>query len=224
MEEDFYPFEFEYVSSYKRPKYDVFGDVWDQVVGLAQKNNDDSAEFHVLQHGMAAVDRPLVVWVHPGDACEFDTDDEEVKAYSFDFQEGMAEELLGMGQCDVVVLHRFSSEYAFENERRVDGGYYEAMAQVVQDERVSHLYGDDLDAASTWLLENMAVHGRPRVFLTGAWSHPDDGCVAAIGQALHAAGVTNMEVSPSSPSEPGSIENVWQPPAPEVAKKKAPGL
>lgn len=217
------PFEFEYVSSYSRPQYDVFGDLWEKVLEMARRD-DDGAEFMVLQEGEVSVDRPLVLWIHPGDACEFDADDEEIRDFSFECQGGMAEELLSMGECDIVVLHRVSSDYAFENARRVDAGCYEAMAQLINDERTTHLYGDDLNADSAWVLEHMRTHNRPRVFLTGAWSDPVYGCVAAVGQALHAAGVTNMDVSQSSPSEPGSTENVWQPPAPEATKKKAPGL
>lgn len=131
----------------------------------------------------------------------------------------MGQELKQFGVCDVVVLHRYSSQFAFETPKRVSEDYFQAMAQCMADQRATMLFGDDLEAASAWLLEHLAPRERPEVFLTGAWSHPKYGCVAAVGKALHVAGVDRLRVSLSSPSDPGEATNVWQPPIPNTMPK-----
>lgn len=179
----------------------------------------DGMALAVLQAGQVTPGLPLILWVHPGDACESDHPDEGVGERSYALQGGMGEELLAMGACDLVVLHRLSSRFAFEDSQRVETPYYEAMVQAM-DGRVTHLYGDDLDAAAAWVLEHLAPHGRPDVLLTGAWSHPTHGCVAAVGQALETAGVAPLRVSQHSPSDPGSVAQVWQPAAPASSRPR----
>lgn len=191
---------------------------WQAVSDLADAyEEDDSMDFKVVHVGTVTPSLPLVIWVHPGDACESDCDDEDIEEASKDLQHQMGRELEQFGPCDVVVLHRFSSQFAFESSNGVADTYHQAMCETLVDPRATHLFGDDLESASAWLLEHMAIQGRPDILLTGAWSDPEHGCVSAVGQALHAAGATTLHVSHFSPSEPGDSSNVWQPPAPEPA-------
>jgi hypothetical protein len=189
--------------------------LWAAVLECAAQ--EEEIDFAVLHQGEVDPTLPLVIWVHPGDACESDHDDRDVRDISIDLQHQMGRELLQFGPCNAVVLHRVSSEYAFEENYRVADNYHRAMCEALVDERVTHLFGDDLNAASAWLIEHMATQQRPEIFLTGAWSHPEYGCVAAVGQALHAAGTQRLHLSYSSPSDPGDCSEVWQPPAPELA-------
>lgn len=198
-------------------------DTWQAVVALAEASDDDDAPgLAVVHKGQVTSGLPLVLWIHPGDACESDCDDEDIAEASIGLQHEMGRELEQFGPCDVVVLHRFSSQFAFEYGNRVADTYHQAMCESLVDPRVTHLFGEDLTAASEWLLEHLALNQRPQILLTGAWSHPEHGCVAAVGQALHAAGIAPLQVSWFSPSEPGEASNVWQPPAPEphVAPKR----
>lgn len=157
--------------------------------------------------------RPLLIWVHPGDAVDdreaFDT--REGYERSVSHQRQMAVEIMDrMSDHQVVVLHRFSSDWAFE-KKRAQPTYREAMAAVTQDPTTVVLFGDDLPEVSDWLLAHQNVLGRPSVFMTGAWSDPEYGCVTTVGKGLEAGGVRGIQLSAWSPSEPGSVKGQWQP-------------
>jgi hypothetical protein len=213
-------FRFEFNSVYDYSQSNM-GDtpVWEKIVALAE-NEEDEPDFEILETGSNSNDRPLVIWVHPGDACEHDCDDQEIAEASFDLQQGMGNELIGFSECDLVVLHRVSSQYAFEAWHRVHPTYYTAMSQAMEGPGATHLYGDDLEKASAWIIGHMDLMGHPDILLTGAWSHPEHGCVAVVGQALHAASAPGVRLSRSSPSEPGDDSNIWQPETPVAKPKK----
>lgn len=154
--------------------------------------------------------RPLLVWVHPGDACESDHPRASIQEQAWALEERMGKEILErLPTHRVVVVHRTSSAFAFEpHAHRVAPAYANAMATVCQDPTTASLWGDDLDALAGWIADRRGA--APGAFLTGAWNHPDHGCVSAVGQALLAQGWP-VTVSPHSPSEPGSVNNAWRP-------------
>ena len=163
--------------------------------------------------------RPLLVWVHPGDACEDDSPDTRIRRRSVELQAAMAAEIFERLETHrVIVIQRESSIYAFAPwTSRVAFQYALAMGQCLSDSGTAQTWGDDLAAASAWILENKAE--ARQVFLTGAWRHPDWGCVTAVGQTLQAAGLA-VEVSSSSPSEPGVVKGGWKPEASERPRRK----
>lgn len=189
--------------------------------------DDDSADFHVL-HPPAADTRPLLIWVHPGDAIEDeegfeagvrsldgdedeDEDEENLYQNSLDFQVQMAREIMARKDThQVIVLHRMSSQWAFD-EGHAEFDYQEALQHIEDLPTTVHLFGDDLDAAAAWIIEHMHTLCRPEVFMTGAYNDPEHGCVSAVGQAIEHAGTVDLKVSCWSPSEPGSMANGWRP-------------
>lgn len=173
---------------------------------------EESGDFSVLASPPPDA-RPLLIWVHPGDAVDdreaFDT--REGYERSLSHQRQMAAEIMDrMSGHQVVVLHRFSSDWAFE-KKRAQPEYREAMTAVMQEPTTVVLFGDELPEVSDWLLAHQNVPARPSVFMTGAWSDPEYGCVTAVGKGLEAGGVRGIQLSTWSPSEPGSIEGQWQP-------------
>lgn len=201
---------------------DVSQSSWRSAYDALMAEDDDSADFQVLnQHN--ADTRSLLIWVHPGDAiedeesfetCDTTTDDEdEENLYqnSCDFQVHMAREILARKNThQVIVLHRISSQWAFD-EGHAEFDYQNAMQQIEDLATTVHLFGDDLDKAAAWIIEHMHTPLRPAVFLTGAYNDVEHGCVAAIGQAIGQAGCVDLKVSSWSPSEPGSMAGGWRP-------------
>lgn len=178
-----------------------------------REEEDDASTFVVDRHVATPEDaRPWLVWVHPGDACEIDSPDADTQVRARLLEEQMGEEVLAMLDSHrVFVIHRQSSVFAFEPwEERTHPAYAEAMGRCLADEATTLLWGDDLAAASTWLLEQRGP--ADTVFLTGAWRHREWGCVTAVGEALVAGGMA-AEVSAHSPSEPGTTVDGWTPAA-----------
>lgn len=173
--------------------------------------DDDGAVFHVLQPGTFDTSKPLIVLVHPGDACESDHPSEALQTRAWGYQMKMGAELLEerFEGCDVIVLHRFSSRFAFENGYEVDQDYLRALAKFHQDPKTCVLFGDDLEEASQWIIDQAKTTDRPCVFFSGAWSNKDNGCVTFVGKAIQAAGA-NIEVSAFSPANPGTMANAWR--------------
>jgi hypothetical protein len=174
--------------------------------------DEEGFDFEVLKAAPRS-DRPLLIWIHPGDAIEdreaFDRREDYENTRQF--QARMAEEIEDLVLThQVVVLHRESSGYAFDQEHAYPE-YADALAMVEELSTTVLLYGDDLDQVSAWLIAELGANQRPQVFMTGAWSDPQHGCVAIVGQALDRAGAPVLRVSSWSPSEPGSIADVWQP-------------
>lgn len=186
----------------------------------AYDDGDDGESFHVLHHPGSEDSRPLLIWVHPGDAIEdadsFDPvdpdseDGEDLYRNSLQCQGGMAQEVMDrMATHQVVVLHRYSSQWAFDFQKATPD-YERAMLKAEEQPGTVILFGDDLEAAGSWLVQKMNTTKR-EVFLTGAYSDPRLGCVAAIGKAIEAAGCSSIQMSSWSPSEPGSRSGAWKP-------------
>lgn len=154
--------------------------------------------------------RPLLIWVHPGDACESDFPDADIREASFRLQEEMGQEILERLETHrIVVIQRQSTAFAFEPEEwRMADPYLDAMGRILDREDTTWLWGDDLEKASSWILERRAQ--APEAFLTGAWSHPEWGCVTAVGEGLLEANLP-VKISPFSPSEPGTTLGAWRP-------------
>lgn len=211
---------------------------WRPAYNRCLKNDDDSADFHVLS-APAATDQPLLIWIHPGDAVEaedafdrpelsghqvdededeFEDDIEDEYQNSLDFQNKMASEIYDKAAThQVIILHRQSDDWAFTRGYATHD-YKQAMIDVEDLPSTVHLYGDDLKAASAWIIENMNTPTRPDIFMTGAYSDPKDGCMAFVGQEIEKSGVINMQATWSSPSSPGSSASGWHPkkkPVPE---------
>lgn len=185
---------------------------------LAQRDDND---FLVLRVPDAvAPSKPLYILIHPGDAvqkhddlesCEDDVH-EQIFEYSQSCQSTMGSELLGLDTdvWDVAILHRQSTAYTFCNQVDIDDDYYDAIHQLNADENAAILYGDDLDAASTFLLDTMRAKDRPLVVIAGAWSHVNGGCVELVGKRLDAAGVA-LKSSRGTCISPDGAEEEWLP-------------
>ena len=73
------------------------------------------------------------------------------------------------------------------------------------------LYGDDLDAAGQWNIQNLQVAKRPHIYLAGAYSCPETGCLTHIGRQIErVVGPEKITVSAHSPPENGP-GNAWRP-------------
>lgn len=180
---------------------------------------DDGGGFRVLSPEVVRDLRPVLLWIHPGDAVEdagafaCTEGGEDLHQNSRDFQDAMGEAACGqIGKRQTVILHRLSDGYAFDDEM-AEAVYQEAMEKACAEASTLHLFGDDLDAAADWLIANLGgadgIAGLP-IYMIGAYSHPEHGCLAHVGQRLEAAGA-QVEVHPCSPSEPGSCADAWVP-------------
>ena len=208
------------------------GEAWKTALDEAiDKDEAGGGGFRVLSSATARDTRPVLLWVHPGDAVEdqsvFDDSEtgEELYRNSRDFQDEMGDfACRRLGASQVVILHRASDRYAFEDEE-AEPVYQEAMEKACGDASTLHLFGDDLDAAARWLVEHLG-EGRDvdglAVCLIGAYGHSEHGCLAFIGQRLGAAGA-GVKVHPCVPSGPGAREGAWQPNRQAVADTAQPG-
>jgi hypothetical protein len=164
--------------------------------------------------------RELLAIVHPGDCLQSrggwrtlpESDYRDVFAYSMEMQSCMGPQAIALMQsgADVILLHRSSCEQFAEvapdwNEdpqewvstgcRWID----ETFAKAINLARVNGttLYGNHIDSAVEWMIENCAIKGRPRIVLMGAYAAKDWGCVTAVGQGLErVVGSDRITVSP----------------------------
>lgn len=154
---------------------------------------DDAPGFEVLRRAPAPCrpDMPLVVFVHPGDAlcaphCWVDTQAyRRARNRSIGKQVHMAIEVFSWLQngADAVVLHRGScSQLAVGPNDWIDGYYIQAIDKAR--DRGTVLFGDDLDAAGAWVLQELHIESRPAILVTGAFATPKDGCVTEIARQL----------------------------------------
>ena len=58
------------------------------------EEDDEGMQFLVLEDDGVRDDRPIALWIHPGDACEHDHPEDEVRENAADFEHYMGEELL----------------------------------------------------------------------------------------------------------------------------------
>ena len=170
---------------------------------------DDQEEygFHVLAHDRAMLDpsRSLAVIVHPGDMIELGHDQA-----ALDRQEGLAEEMRAFqaDTWDVVFLHRMSCSQFATGHRTIVAPRLADRVRALR-AKASILYGDDLDAAVQWLVENASLRARPGLFFGGAYGDAQHGCVTYM-----AAGVARFTAAPIAFSRhiPTPSGTCWVPP------------
>lgn len=195
--------------------------LWHRMAQFAEDHPDDG--FLVMAEPVEPdVRRPLLVMVHPGDAVQSREDvahcpsADVVLAYAAECQTGMAEEirdLLDQG-ADVVVLHRYSSGYAFASRMGVEPCYMDVL-EAAHESGAAILYGDDLGAAADWIILHSLAAGRADILVTGAWADAEYGCVAAVASALADVGAP-VRLSDHSPISPDGSGTRWHPAAREV--------
>ncbi|MCE6958717.1 hypothetical protein LAZ40_06610 [Cereibacter sphaeroides] len=166
--------------------------------------SDDSAEFHVLhdpvRNGEPSPD--LVIVIHPGDLVEPGFDRGALAR-----QKGLAAELAARSGQDFLVLHRNScSQFGTGRLPSV----HPALKKALQDgwKRGVILHGDDLEAASAWIVSHMALDRRREIFLGGAYGDAEDGCLAFVGKAIEAAAPGRIVLSAHIPCPGG---DPWTP-------------
>jgi hypothetical protein len=188
----------------------------DAIEKIRDVEQDENCQLHVL-HERTDMDpsRPLIVLVHPGDA------NEDGMTSAFDLMQSMGAELLQRLHVDVdcIAVHRFSSDLVLNFRKRIPDEYVMATLDVT--ERGSALYSDCLADVAAWIIERYEVASRPEVFMSGAYSGKDDGCITAIGLRLQDVGA-NVVVSEYAPAEPGSAVGRWDPA--ETATSAAPSI
>jgi hypothetical protein len=203
-------------------------DVW-STLAVLDRAGDEVPDLAPWRRGPAGPEqasrRPLLVIVHPGDAIEaewrgYGCHGGDVLRQSMACQDGMGAEIRALldDGWDAAVLHRRSCGqfHSGKGARHVSGVLRAALEGVHR--RGAVLYGDDTDAAVTWLDGHMGLRQRPAIHLTGAYADPGTGCVTATGQGivaiLHGCGAA-AEVTVSASAYPGPGQTaIWQPPGP----------
>ena len=180
----------------------------------------EADEFHVVCQNISQFQsglRPKLLIVHPGDAIERACDwndratGEKVASLAMSNQAGMADEILAkLPTHDAIVLHRMSSMYLEQSD--VHSNYRDALDQCEAVGVV--LYGDDLETAAKWMLNNvpgMKVEG-VSVFMTGAYADEEYGCITAVGKALLEANPElTVIVSEHAPTDNWGSLSRWMP-------------
>lgn len=177
-------------------------DIWPRIATLWE---DDASAFEVLRPGPEPRhEKILLLLIHPGDAVEAEGS-ENVIGYSNACQDGMSEEILALVEdgADTAVLHRLSSHYSIGGTMECTEGYRDAIDAIHASGAV--LYGDDLDEAASWVERNLMASRRPAVVMSGAWAHPEWGCITHIAQRLEALGA-RVSLSPHASICPGGPE------------------
>ena len=153
--------------------------------------SDDSMEFRVIQDALEtfSAERPLMIIIHPGDMIELDRIEEVL-----DLQEGLAGEMSVRPDHDLVILHRNScSQIGNVGADRCTWGFADQFE--ADWPRAMILHGDDLDAAGAWMIENLALEGRPEIFMGGAYGDPEDGCLTHVGQMIETVAAGKIVLS-----------------------------
>ncbi len=185
---------------------------------IRRHGRSEMASFHVLRHNPCRPELPLVVIVHPGDMLEDGAgysreDGMRVREFSRQNQIGTAKEIAQWRTlpAEVIVINRSScSQFVQQYRRHVTPELEKEMKTVWKSETV--LFGDDLDKVSAWMLENMALHNRPHVYLAGAYSDPEYGCLTEIGRPIAALiGADRVTVSEFSPASNDPKAARWDP-------------
>lgn len=156
--------------------------------------------------------------VHPGDMLEdgygySPEDREKVRAFSHQNQTGTAKEIAQWRSlpAEVIVINRSScTQFVQQRRGHVSPELEAEMKTIWRSDTV--LFGDDLDKVSAWMLEHMALHNRPHVYLAGAYSDPEYGCLTAIGQPIvRLIGKDKVTVSEFSPADADAKSKRWSP-------------
>jgi hypothetical protein len=196
---------------------------WEKSVRSAYKKECDflfctapSNEFDVL--------RPLLIIVHPGDAVEdgvgFSNKEDAfaVKEFGQKNTRAMALEIDHLlDNSDVIILHRQSTidvmmKYSLTRMTEADKLVHPYQFSCLKASELGVvLYGDDLDAASQWIIRSINVVDRPSIFMTGAYACENFGCITSIGKSLEKFGCTNITVSQHAPTDNSNYSPRWVP-------------
>lgn len=168
----------------------------------------DGTRWAVLDHdkGRHNAARPLAIIVHPGDMCNalYGWDDVERESNRWGKQnvEGLGQEMGSLRRegADFVIIHRGScSQFSNGGSLNTDE-FMEELAYAWHHGTV--LFTDDLDRAIHWMVENLHIEKRPKIFLGGAYSDFDHGCLTKIGRAVErVAGTDKIDVSDYTPAD-----------------------
>lgn len=177
----------------------------------------EAASFHVLRHQPCRPSLPLVIIIHPGDMLEdgygYSIEDRaKVREFSQQNQLGTAKEIAEWRSlpAEVLVLNRSScTQFTARDAAYVLPQLAAEMKTAWRSDTI--LFGDDLDAANAWIKANMKLEERPRIYMAGAYSDPDYGCLTYVGKAIVAA-VGADKVSVSKHAHPGASPGPsWDP-------------
>jgi hypothetical protein len=191
-------------------------------IGAALRRLENSEiDFCVIRHSpeLHNANLPLLLLIHPGDLIQitdmYDPPAQRNALAAFWRYTGCGtrDELASfrMQGFDFCVLHRSScAQFPSFSKYRVIG---RTLWQEIKrgHARGAVLYGDDLEAASEWVIEHLGISERPRIHLAGAYSDPSNGCLTAVGQSLEKViEPGRITVSEFSPPENGP-GIVWRP-------------
>lgn len=164
-----------------------------------------------------------MIIVHPGDAIEDGIGFEgESRHQVIDFGRtnalGMAAEIVErFATHDTVIIHRQSSLDTF---MRADFAQFRQAEQdilpytkacIKASEIGTVLYGDDLEAIGQWISAALWVDQRPGIFMTGAYSDAEHGCITIIRKLLQRAGAREITVSQHAPTDNSNHAPRWVP-------------
>jgi hypothetical protein len=178
----------------------------------------EAASFHVLRHNPCRPELPLVVIVHPGDMLETGQgysaeEGQQVREFSRRNQIGTAREIAQWRSlpAEVIVINRSScTQFVQQYRRHVTPEMEAEMKTVWRSDTV--LFGDDLDAVNVWMAEHMALQNRPHVYMAGAYSDPEYGCLTYIGRPIaKLIGADKVTVSEYSPPSASPDDPRWDP-------------
>lgn len=114
---------------------------------------------------------------------------------------------------DFVVLHRESSTQWPDNLHRPSRKAVWAEFQA-NHKRGTMLFGDSLEKAARWMINNLHIAARPHVYMLGAYSDPEYGCLTSVGKefakVLSPEKITVSEFSPVS-DDPEEQHKAWRP-------------
>lgn len=157
----------------------------------------ERSDFSLLRVGAPAFEGRLLVVVHPGDITEVDCSPDQ-RDLSEECQLHVAE-LLETWQGPVAILHRHSCMEFAERSGRAMGELTEALWSHWRQADAMLAYGDDLTTFTEMLLRRAA--GCSEIFVTGAYIHPEHGCVNVVAEGLR-MGHRNVRIDPEGYYEP----------------------
>lgn len=184
---------------------------------IRQLGKSDEMSFDVIHHDASrhSPERPLVVLIHPGDMIEDPrgwerNDYRSVGHFSKANQRGTALDLQTWRKAgaDAVVLHRSSCE-------QFDKGYGKEEDFKLEIKTTwktgSVVFGDDLEKAVAWMVQNLHIADRPHIYMAGAYADPETGCLSYVADQFEAI-VGSDRITVSDYAYPGNAPGkVWRP-------------
>jgi hypothetical protein len=185
---------------------------------LNDYDHDDAPGFEILRHAEDRHDklRPLMIVVHPGDMMETDDGwgdrEQGRKAIAFSKRNiaGTTREIAAAHKknYDILIIHRPSCSQIV-NGQMGDDFHAEIL---IGWKRGSVVFGDDLAEVVKWIVANLHIEDRPMIYMAGAYSDPEYGCLTYVGRALEKiVGPKRIRVSRYSPPSASPDDPVWVP-------------